>query len=121
MNGGVLHAAELLDELQFAAAKTGYKYFGLDQVADLISQAKDALGKVRVASDPVHWFSRGEIEVYVEYVDDELSTLEPLLNAEYDKRVPDEAALFERFERYLTANPSDFTEVSDEEAAANDY
>lgn len=39
MNGGVLHAVESLKSAEFARGVAGYRYFGLDQVADLLADA----------------------------------------------------------------------------------
>jgi hypothetical protein len=45
MNGGVLHAVEVMSEAQLAAAKSGYRFLGLDPVADLLARAKRLLDK----------------------------------------------------------------------------
>ncbi len=40
MNGGVLHAFDCISQSEAAAAELGYRYFGLDDVADLIKDVK---------------------------------------------------------------------------------
>ena len=43
MNGGVLHAAECLTENEFNDAEAGYRFYGLDSAASIMSQAKSIL------------------------------------------------------------------------------
>jgi len=111
MNSGVLDAVEHLDDSQLAAAKSGYQLFGLDPIADLLSRAKAALDKG--VADPVELerHSVGDIEVVVLLEDDALEELEPQLDSEYARWIPDDSVLFERFERHLLANPRDFAAV----------
>jgi hypothetical protein len=109
MNGGVLHAVEVMDEAQLAAAKTGYRFFGLEPVADLLSRAKDALGCETGDSLERERCAVGDIDVVLLEEDDYLSVLEPQMDSEYARYIPDDSALFERFERQLAANPDDFT------------
>ena len=42
MNGGVLHAVEALDADQLAAAKEGFRYFGLARVEAFLAEATSA-------------------------------------------------------------------------------
>ncbi len=114
MNSGMLDAVENLDDSQLASAKSGYQYFGLDSVAELLRRTKDALAKERAAPEVYQRYTVRDITVEITFEDDELGELEPLLDAEYAKYVPDDPALFERFEGYLAANPGDFAETSGE-------
>ena len=88
MNGGVLHAVELLSAEEFSDAQEGFRFFGLVEVANLFSQAKIL-------------FDAGE------YLDEH----ESLLDNEYLKHVPDDSSLGTRFEAHFTSSPSDFSPV----------
>ena len=70
MNGGVLHAAECLESSELSAAQSGYRYFDLSPVADLLSRARAAFD-----------------------ADDELESQEPLLDLEYATLIPDDSFL----------------------------
>jgi hypothetical protein len=85
MNGGILHAVELLDESELDAARSGYQYFGFDSVAGLLSRAKD---------------------IFDANVD--LGSFERPLDSEYDRYIPSDSSLAQRFERLLHQNPDDF-------------
>jgi hypothetical protein len=108
MNSGVLDAVENLDNSQIEAAKSGYQVFGLQPIADLLSRAKAAVDKGVAEPVEVERRTVGDIEVIVYSEEDGLGELEPQLDQEYARWVPDDSALFERFERYLLANPGDF-------------
>lgn len=43
MNGGLVNALEVVDEEQLHAAIEGYRFFGLDEAADLIVETQAAL------------------------------------------------------------------------------
>jgi hypothetical protein len=108
MNGGVLDAVEIMNESQLAAAMSGYRFFGFDQVAALLLRTKEIL--VAGTADPTE-LGRSAIdavEVVLLEEDGHLSELEPQLDLEYQGYIPDDSALFERFERHLAANPGDF-------------
>ena len=85
MNGGVLHAAELLSTEKRSSAQEGYRFFGLAPLADL-------LGRARLL------FEAGE----------DLGSHEAQLDAEYAAIGGDDSVLYERFERHLRSRPSDF-------------
>ena len=85
MNGGVLHVVECLTPSEMSDAQSGYRFFGLDAVADLLSHAR------RVFE-----------------ADDDLASQEALLDQQYAALVPDDSSLVERFEKYWRENPSDF-------------
>ena len=88
MNGGVLHAVECLTSAERSAAQSGYRFFGLDAVADLLAQAR------RVFE-----------------ADDDLESQESLLDRQYAALVPSDSSLAERFEKRWRENPSDFAPV----------
>lgn len=85
MNGGVLHAVECLTAEELSDAKAGYRYFGLDDVASLLSRA------------------RGIIETV-----DDLGSHEQQLDSEYAHMVPSDSSLVDRFEKRLKVKPLDF-------------
>lgn len=85
MNGGVLHAVELLTADEWVAAKDGFRYFGLDDVADLLAHAKNL-------------FDVGE----------NLGEHERRLDDNYATLIPDDSWLHKRFEEQFAANPSAF-------------
>jgi hypothetical protein len=88
MNGGVLHAVECLDAIKFADAKSGYCFFGLDSVADLMTRARLI-------------FEAGQ----------NLETHESKLDQEYATLIPDDSALCARFEEHYKMKSSDFAPV----------
>ena len=88
MNGGVLHAIELLDEHEFTAAKSGYQFFGFDEAANLLGRAKDL-------------FDAGV----------DLDEFERMLDDEYSDYIPDDATIFQQFEQHFLAKSVDFAPV----------
>ena len=84
MNGGVLHAVELLSPTELAKAQSGYRFFGLVAISDLL---RDAWLLVRDGAD--------------------LGSHEQRLDAEYMMHAND-SALTVRFEQYYLLHPSDF-------------
>jgi hypothetical protein len=112
MNGGVLHAVEeCLDQAQLDAAMSGYTYFGLAAVAEILSRAKHALATRKVESVELERYNVGEITVILSEEDDSLDGLEPLLHDEYRMHVPDDTALFDRLKLFLAKNKDDFATV----------
>ena len=91
MNGGVLHAVQCLEAQELAGAMAGYRFFGFDGVAVMLTDAK----------------SFTEVHDIFDSQDDFDST-----DADFDKRyvalIRDDSALFARFAAYLLRNPSDF-------------
>jgi len=79
MNGGMDHAVETLGHTQLAASARGYLYFGLVELAGLLQ---------RSAIEP-------------DAID--------LLDAEYDRSVPDDSALVHAFKAKLRSSPNDFS------------
>jgi len=88
MNGGVLHAVECLSASELSDAQSGYRFFSLGAVADLLSRARAILEADR------------DIESY-----------EPQLDQDYATLIPDDSTLYAQFERIYTTRPSEFTNV----------
>jgi hypothetical protein len=84
MNGGVLHAVEILTGEERASAQDGYRFFGFGPVADLLEHA--------------YWIFKagGDLELH-----------ESQLDAEYS-RLADDTALYEAFEEHFRSHPSEF-------------
>jgi hypothetical protein len=93
MNGGVLHAVEILDyDAQFEDATEGFRYFGWAAVADLLIEAR----AIFLSGDDT-----GEDEI--------------ALNERYWALLPNDGAeLNPRFEAVLRANPSAFAPILDQ-------
>ena len=89
MNGGVLHAVELLHPTELSAAESGYREFSLDAVVKLLEKARTA-------------FEANE----------HLDSWESQLDSEYTKLIPDDSFLFSRFEEWFHLNPGDFSPLS---------
>jgi hypothetical protein len=85
MNGGILHAVDILSQRELTAARAGYRFFGFGPVASLFSRAKDLLD-----------------------ADADLDAFERILDHEYASYVPSDSVLVERFESHLATSPSDF-------------
>ena len=89
MIGGMLHAIELLNADELSDAQKGYHYFGLDEVAKLLSRAK-------ILFD----------------ADENLDEHESRLDDEYLDCVPDDSSLGQRFEARFATSRSDFSPVT---------
>jgi hypothetical protein len=85
MNGGVLHAVECLAAEELTDAEAGYRFYGLAEVASLLSRARKL-------------FETG----------DNLEFHEQQLGRQYADLIPSDSSLVECFEKRLQANPSDF-------------
>jgi hypothetical protein len=85
MNGGVLHAVECLAGNEFSEAEAGYRYFGLDSVASILTRAKSILD------------SGEDTEDY-----------EVDLDESYYESVPDDDFLLTTFKNHFRANPSEY-------------
>jgi hypothetical protein len=107
MNGGVLDAVEKMDESQLAAGKSGYRFFGYEEVAGLLSQAKETLEKMNDDVVELHRYAMGEVTVVV-LAENDIGDLELQLDSEYTNSIPDDSALFERLKKHLAAGPDDF-------------
>ncbi|MGD0959893.1 MAG: hypothetical protein ABSB19_08805 [Methylomonas sp.] len=79
MNGGVDHAIDVLSSEEYAMALAGYRYYGLERVADVLERARDA-------------------------TDAELD----LLDTEYSELVPQDETLVQAFRVKLMASPEAF-------------
>ncbi len=87
-NGGVLHAVECFTEAELADAESGYRFFGLNDVAGLLSHAKVL-------------FRAG----------DDLETHEFQLDQQYGGLIPSDCSLAHRFETRLRSHPEDFAPI----------
>jgi hypothetical protein len=85
MNGGVLHVAELLNDDELTDAQSGYRFFGLSAVADVLARARGLLND-----------------------DVDLGRYERKLDREYSNLVLEDSTLVQRFEQYYRSHPSDF-------------
>lgn len=85
MNGGVLHAVECLEPRELAAAQSGYRFFDLAAVAELLSHARATLD-----------------------ADDDLESQESLLDSAYARLIPDDSLVVDRFQQRLATHPDDF-------------
>ncbi|MBB03619.1 MAG: hypothetical protein CMJ47_13315 [Planctomyces sp.] len=88
MNGGVLHAVELLTEDERSDAQNGFRFFGLAEVASLLSRAKHSLDEGQGLDD-----------------------LESRLDSDYTTLVPDDSFLYHRFESRFRDTPRDFSPI----------
>jgi hypothetical protein len=104
MNGGVLHVVECLSPSELSDAECGYRFFGLDSVAELLSRAR--LSEAEAKSGWVGGFVSRVRRLFG--AEDGLSAQESRLDEEYHTLVPDDSFLVERFEGYWQLHPSDF-------------
>jgi hypothetical protein len=88
MNGGFLHAVDCLTPAERERAKAGYVYFGLDPVAELISNGE------AVPADAV---KTGEVEA--------------ALDAQYWAVVPSDSVLVQRFQEHYSERPNEYSPV----------
>jgi len=94
MNGGVLHAVECLTATELSDAEDGYRYFGLDDVAALMSRARSLFEK--------------EVD---------LGKHESQLDGRYVELIPSDSSLVERFEEHLTSQPQEYAPLRTEDMA----
>lgn len=85
MNGGVLHAAEMLSDEELAAAVAGYRFFGLEAIAALLCEARGLLGQ-----------------------EAELDEQESMLDQRYAAVIPDDELLVQQFREHWAAHPEDY-------------
>jgi hypothetical protein len=88
MNGGVLHAVELLSNNELADAIAGYKFFFIDAIEDLFMRAKSLF----------------DTEV-------DIGEYEGELDLEYVSIIPNDSWLVARFENYYNTKPQDFEPI----------
>jgi len=91
MNGGVLHAIECFSLEELDAIKDGYRYFGIDEISELISAAQAAL-------------QQG--------ADEEI--LAETLDRTYAAKVPDDGTLVGAFEAHYKSSPERYSPVAEE-------
>jgi hypothetical protein len=88
MNGGVLYAVECMTVEEQCDAEAGYRYYGLDGIATLLTRAREIF---EAAND--------------------LGDYEQQLNLDYVRLIPSDSSLVERFESQLKSRPYDFGAV----------
>jgi hypothetical protein len=86
MNGGVLHAIECLSSDQLSSALAGYRYFGFESVAVLISEAENTIQP-----------------------DLDIDTIEAVFDQQYLEKIPDDGKLANRFESHQRENPNEYS------------
>jgi hypothetical protein len=94
MNGGVLHAVECLTASELSDAESGYRFYGLDAAASLLSRARTILES-----------------------GDNLAFHERQLDQQYADIIPADNALVERFESHLESNPSEYAPLRTKDIA----
>src|SRR5262245_48266251 len=85
MNGGVLHAVECLTASELSAAEAGYRFYGLDEAASLLSRARTIF-----------------------QIGDELESHELQLDRQYAAMIPSDSSLVKRFQKRLKSHPSEY-------------
>jgi hypothetical protein len=91
MNGGVFSGIELLQEIEYyEESLAGYRFFGLQEICDLFNRAKEVLDR----ND-----------------DEEIDSLEAVMDREYAKIIPDDEFLFSVFEKYYKDHPHEFAPI----------
>jgi hypothetical protein len=91
MSSGLLHAVtDGLSPEEIEAALAGYRYFGLDDVAQIV---ESVASQAQIASD------------------DELDTLEGEADFRYGEAVPQDAFLVGAFEARATQTPEEFAPI----------
>ena len=84
MNGGIDHAVEVLSPAQVSSALSGYRYFGLGHVAELLQGISMPLTEAQAEK----------------------------LNKEYGALVPSDSTLMHAFQVKLLASPKAFAPVA---------
>lgn len=95
MNGGVLHALEYRSDVEVISAVEGYRFFGLDEAADMIEAALSELREIQARGDDP----------------EEVEQLERVLDERYDVHVPDDQTLVVAFKRIFEHRRADFQPV----------
>jgi hypothetical protein len=93
MNGGFTHAIECVNATEVAAAASVYRFFGFDDVADMIVE-------VRSVFDETDGFDSMELGA--------AESLEFATWDRYTSAIPDDDALSARFKRHFLRRRSDF-------------
>jgi hypothetical protein len=91
MNGGVLHAIEVLNQTEVDGAIAGYHYFGFHEAAELLAHVRAALDDTLSPSEE--------------------DQLEQQANQGYDALIPSDGTIHEAFQRRYVIQPGDFAPV----------
>jgi hypothetical protein len=89
MNGGVLHAVEMLDPEELAEAIKGYEFFGFLRVHEILMRASKLLADASA----------------------DLESAESVFDSEYHAIIEDDSTIGSAFERHLATNSQDFAPV----------
>jgi hypothetical protein len=90
MNGGVLHSIEGFSLEELDVIKDGYRYFGIDEISELISAAQAAL-------------QQGAAK----------EILAETLDRTYAVKIPDDATLIQAFEAHYDSSPESYAPVAE--------
>ncbi len=90
MNGGVLQAVECLTASELSDAESGYRFYGFDEAATLLTHAGTILAS-----------------------DIEMEFHERQLDQRYANIIPEDSLLVERFEKRLELNPFEYAPLRD--------
>jgi len=85
MNGGVLHAVECLTASELSDAESGYRFYGFDAAASLLSRARTILE-----------------------TDSDLEFHERQLDWQYAGIISADSSLVERFQKHLVLHPFEY-------------
>jgi hypothetical protein len=88
MNGGVFHAVEAREDEEMVDIADSYRYFGLDDIANLLTEAKSIFD-----------------------TDDDWGPLEDEFYERYSASITDDSALFEQFKAVFLRDPSKFAPI----------
>lgn len=93
MNGGVFYAVDCMAAEELEAAKAGYRFYGYEAVAELLTEAAAV------------WATREDLDEDEDLGDDDQ---EGIFNRGYSALIPDDGSLAERFERHFELTPGEY-------------
>ena len=88
MNGGVLHAVECLTATELSDAESGYRFYGFNAAASLLSRARRIFETA-----------------------DDLGDHEQKLDGQYADMIPSDSTLVDCFEKHLKSSPADYAPI----------
>ena len=86
MNGGVMHAIELMTRDELESGIAGYRFYDFPSISDLLIRARQLLESESLTDSD-----------------------EQMLDADYLRFIPTDEALVYRFEKHYEANPNDYS------------
>lgn len=93
MNGGVLNCVEIMAPEEFEKGLSGYRFFGLNTVSDLLVRAQRLLTQEGA----------------------DLGSQEQSLDAEYARLIPSDSFLFSVFKEHLRVAPASYAPIDESE------